>query len=71
MKTAAILRNVLLRYDNLETDYARTERFWNALDPDLLDRYAVTDGKIMMFQPFLMCLPGNCLRYVKPRNTSL
>ena len=44
MRTATILHNVLMRYDNLETDYTMTERFWNA-DPDLLDRYAVTDGK--------------------------
>ena len=44
-RTAAILHNILLRYGNLETYYTKTERFWNALDPDLLDRYAVIGGE--------------------------
>ena len=32
-------------YDNLETNYTRMERFWKALNPDLLNQYAVTDSK--------------------------
>ena len=39
MRTAAILYNVLLQWDHLETEYTKTE----PLDPDLLDSHAGAD----------------------------
>ena len=45
MRTAAILHNVVLHRDHLETDYTKTKAYWNALDPDLFDRDAGADGE--------------------------
>ena len=62
MKTAAILHNVLLQWDS-ETEYCRTEAYWNALDPDLLDRYAGADGENQDFGvDFRICgMIFNCI----------
>jgi hypothetical protein len=43
MRTACIFHNVLLTWDHLETDYTRTEAYWNNLEPDLMDRYALIE----------------------------
>ena len=46
MRTAGILHNVLLTWDNLESDYTRTEAYWNNLEPDLMDRYAIVQDEV-------------------------
>ena len=46
MRTAGILHNVLLTWDNLESDYTKTEAYWNNLEPDLMDRYAIVQDEV-------------------------
>ena len=71
MRTAAILYNVLHQWYHLETDYTKTEAYWNALIPDLLDCDAGADGEnldfVLDFIPPTQCSAAitihNLLRY--------
>ena len=46
MRTAGIPHNVLLTWDNLESDYTKTKAYWNNLEPDLMNRYAIVQDEV-------------------------